>query len=166
MKRNEQIAYERGYRVDSDGNLFKNGKLVITSKNDQGYLLFGTGSKIKGTFVNVTVHRLVAYQKYKEKMYDHRVVRHMDGDKLNNSFKNISIGSYSDNYKDISKKDRFLIIKKMAITKQGLSKMQIDKIFELKQNGVLQNEISKRLGISKSWISMIVNKKTGYSKYL
>ena len=83
--RNEEIAYKRGFRVDVNGNVYNNeNEKVIVSVNNNGYKIFGTGSKKKQNFKNIYVHRLQAYMKYGSYMYTKKVVRHLDGDKLNN----------------------------------------------------------------------------------
>lgn len=53
------------------------------------------------------MHRLQAYQKFKDKIYeDNIVVRHLNGNSLDNTFNNIGIGSPSDNAFDRPKEDR------------------------------------------------------------
>lgn len=97
---NEKKAFEKGYRVTDEGKVtgLKGETVGFTQTN--GYPTF----KIRGVEnknLNVSSHRLQAYQKYGEKIYeDGIVVRHLDGDKHNNSKNNISIGTYSDNYMD------------------------------------------------------------------
>lgn len=164
--RNEYIAFERGYSVSPNGLVVnKSGQLVKVSINSEGYMIFGIGSTVKNTFKNISVHRLQAFMKFGVLMYKYDVVRHLDGDRLNNSIDNISVGSYIDNYNDISKKDRKEIIKKMAITKRALSKTDINSIFKLKKDGMLQCEIAKQYGLSAGHISNILNGKTTYLKF-
>lgn len=161
----EQIAFNRGYSVTPEGILVdKNGVYIKCSKNDQGYLIFGTGSTVNKTFINVSVHRLQAYMKYGNMLYKYKCVRHLDGNKQNNSISNIAVGSYVDNYHDISKKERIRILSKMAMTKQSYSKEDIMQMFLLKKNGVYQSEIAKQFNCTNGWISMILNRKTWYTK--
>lgn len=101
----ETVAYNRGYRVAENGDIINpNGKVlsgsIRTPNRKYSQLVFTL--KIDGKSKHCGVHRLQAYQKYGDKIYDIRVlVRHLDGNPMNNSYNNIVIGSYSDNYYDI-----------------------------------------------------------------
>jgi len=165
--RPEEIAYSRGYRVDKKGLVYnKENNLVILSKNDQGYLIFGTGSRRfkENLFYNIAVHRLQAFMKYGKEMYKSRVVRHLDENKSNNHIDNIRVGSYVDNYHDISKERRRKILHKMAVTKSSLLPTQIKEIKSLRNQGLYYREIAEKIGISLSWVCMIINNKTHYTK--
>ena len=55
----------------------------------------------------VRVHRMQAYQKFKDKIYeDNIVVRHLNGNSLDNTFNNIGIGSQSENMFDRPREER------------------------------------------------------------
>ena len=57
--------------------------------------------------MHLSCHRLQAYQKYGDKIYEDGVeVRHNNGESLDNSWCNILIGSHSDNMMDIPKQIR------------------------------------------------------------
>lgn len=104
--RGEKIAYEMGYRVDENGVLYSNEKVIkILKKPEKGYYRFKIKNNI-GKRISVSVHRLVAYQKFGEKIYDNLVVRHLNGISTDNSYNNIEIGTYSDNAFDIPKEKR------------------------------------------------------------
>ncbi|MAM27423.1 MAG: hypothetical protein CMC13_00210 [Flavobacteriaceae bacterium] len=163
--RNEEIAYKRGYRVDKTGVVYNsNNEKVITTKNSEGYLIFGTGSRVKKTFKNVAVHRLQAFCLFGKSIYNLQVVRHLDGDKLNNKADNIVLGSYVDNYHDIPKKARKKIISKMAETKCGFDEEQIVKMFKLRKEGLFYRQIAKELNCTQGWVWMILNGKTTYTE--
>jgi len=93
-------VYNRGYRI-------KKGKIISPSKKElkghiskSGYKVFSYAYKNKSE--QVKVHRLVAYQKYKKKLFGFKIqVRHLDGNRLNNMNDNIRIGNQSDNSMDI-----------------------------------------------------------------
>lgn len=54
------------------------------------------------------VHRLQAFQKYGENLFDSGMeVRHLDGNKENNSYDNIVIGTHSENMRDIPEAIRY-----------------------------------------------------------
>ena len=167
QKKAEQVAYDRGYRVTKTGNVLDaNGNKVILSKNSAGYYIFGTGSKkyLDNPFYNVSVHRLQAFQKFGLKLYKSECVRHVNGDKSDNTWGNILVGSYVDNYHDIPKKSRKNIVNKMAITKRGIPQDTIDLILKLRSEEQSYKEISEITGLSKSWVWMISNNKTTYNK--
>ena len=101
----EQIAYDRGYRVTNNGKLIGLSNKVIGCVNNNGYE--NTGFNVNKKYINIATHRLQAYQKYGDKLYeDGIVVRHLNGNKLDNSWDNIAIGTYRDNAMDIPKEIR------------------------------------------------------------
>lgn len=104
--KNEIIAYQKGYRAMEDGTIIGvKGNQLKLWKMPSDYWAF-SAKNYKKT-MNITVHRFVAYQKYGDKIFDDGiVVRHLDGNHLNNSFTNIEIGTQSDNIFDIPKERR------------------------------------------------------------
>lgn len=99
--RKEQIAFEKGYRIDCLGKILGlSGSELKGRVSNHGYLTFGFRHKTK-TY-QLHFHRLQAYQKYGDNMFEKGLVcRHIDGDKLNNSYDNIVIGTQSENMMDI-----------------------------------------------------------------
>lgn len=97
----EQVAYELGYRVDKKGNLYNpKGKLIGGYIATTGYCR--TNTRFLGKFKHLLTHRLQAYQKYGEKMYEEGIcVRHFNDIKTDNSWDNILIGTQSENQQDI-----------------------------------------------------------------
>lgn len=99
-------AYETGYRVTKDGiPLNQNKEKIKGGVCYHGYKVISirTSEGVR----KVAVHRLQAYQKYGEKMFNPGIeVRHKDNDKTNNSFKNILIGTHSENMMDIPPETR------------------------------------------------------------
>ena len=96
-------AYELGFRVDPFGNLRYN-HIEINDKtflNKFGYKMFSVPFQFK-QMQQVFVHRLQAYQKYGEELFKTECVRHLDGNCINNTWKNIAIGTFKDNSNDIS----------------------------------------------------------------
>lgn len=95
-------AYEKGYRVKSDGSvqgLTKDTLCLKVSKRQFKYYNFS--ACIEGNRENIGVHKLAAYQKYKEALFEKDIeVRHLDNDSLNNKPSNIAIGTKSDNAQD------------------------------------------------------------------
>lgn len=99
-------AYEKGYRVTKDG--VPQGIDVIEKSEyvgDTGYLCFSVKNRYGHNYIHT--HRLQAYQKFGEKIFDDDIqVRHLNGNKKDNSWSNISIGTQSDNMMDRPKKQR------------------------------------------------------------
>lgn len=101
-----KYAYELGYRVSFCGFVVSpyNG-LINGGISDYGYKYLSI--RINGISNRVMIHRLQAYQLFKDKMFDKGIeVRHLDGNKLNNSVKNIRIGTHKENMNDIPKDER------------------------------------------------------------
>lgn len=94
-------AFNLGYRVSIDGNLILKGinvnhKLYL---NNRGYFMFSIPA-ISGQTKNISVHRLQAFQKFGEKTFSSKCVRHLNNNKLDNSCDNIAIGTHAENYND------------------------------------------------------------------
>ena len=102
----EQIAYDRGYRVTKEGQLFNpKGKVIGEYAYSRSYKK--TAILINKKKTNISTHRLQAYQKYGDKLFeDGIVVRHLNGNSLDNSWDNIAIGTLKDNAMDIPKEIR------------------------------------------------------------
>jgi hypothetical protein len=100
----EKLAYERGYRVSDEGIVSStNKKNIGCMRNGYHFLTM----KVDGKNKNIRSHRLLAYQKYGDKIYEPgTVVRHLDGDSSNNHVSNICIGTHSDNMMDMPKEVR------------------------------------------------------------
>lgn len=92
-------AYNRGYRVDDQGRVIGILKDFITTRNYNGYSCFSVRTpNCQGPTM---VHRLMAYQKYGDKIFDPKIqVRHLNGNSLDNSYSNIAIGTASENMMD------------------------------------------------------------------
>lgn len=104
------VAYNKGYLVDKFGNVWFNGrqrKLTAGGSNpNRKYYIFCIRFD-DGRPKSVKVHKLQAYQKYGEKMFEEGiVVRHLNDDPLDNSYENIAIGTISDNMFDMPQEKR------------------------------------------------------------
>ena len=101
----EMLSAKRGYFVDNSGQMFTPNGTLVQTKNRQGYIKCTVS--VNGKNKTLTAHRLVAYNKYKDKIYEAGVVvRHLDGDKLNNKNDNIVLGSNRENCMDVPSKER------------------------------------------------------------
>lgn len=99
-------AYNKGYRVLTDGSLINNeGKYLKTLFKNRNYNV--TSIRYYGKLKILNVHRLQAYQKFNDKMFVKGVVvRHLNGNSLDNSWDNIGIGTGSENAMDIKEEIR------------------------------------------------------------
>lgn len=154
--RSEEVMFSKGYTVDEYGRLFnKLGVEVIGSVDNNGYRATGMRTP-DNRVVRVYFHRMVAYAKFKDKIYQNgTVVRHLDGNPLNNSWDNIDIGSYSDNMMDIPKSIR---VANARLANMKYDEDMVDMIKSLRSKGLKYTDIMKETGISsKGTISYIIN---------
>lgn len=152
-----KYAIQKGYYVAENGDAYschKKLKLKLSSKICR-YYCFNIRYYEKHT--TIKVHRLQAYQKFGEAIFEKGiVVRHLNGDSLDNSFNNIDIGTQSDNVMDMPLKVRvakairatsfvkkfnhnsvFLYYQKTQSYKKTMAK------FGIKSKGTLYNIIKK-----------------------
>lgn len=156
MKENRQVfiikeAYNKGYRINKQ-------EIVLNTLNKElkpnikktGYYTFSI--RINGRVSNVFVHKLQAYQKYGNTLFNNDiVVRHYNGNSLDNSEDNILIGTQSDNMMDKSEINRKL--------DASNPKYNHEDILKSKEEGLSYSEIMLKYNISsKGTISFIVNK--------
>lgn len=100
----EQLAILAGFWILFDGTITRYGKVYNT------YIHYGY-KELAFTYEKVPyhcqVHRLQSYIKYRELMYKKGImVRHLNGNKLDNSWDNIAIGTAYDNAQDIPLEQR------------------------------------------------------------
>lgn len=86
-------VYDKGYRVTKNGEVIGlKGKKLKTRLTNRGYPYFN--ARVNGKKRVITVHRLAAYQKFGDDLFEEGVmVRHLDNNKQNNSLDNISLGN-------------------------------------------------------------------------
>lgn len=149
-----RLSKEKGYYVDKKGYVFnKDGKSISLSSNNKGTGYKSFNIRVNGS--NPTrsfVHRLQAFQKFGDVIFkEDMVIRHLNGDSLDNSFENIGIGTLSDNMLDIPKEKRVL--------NASNPRHDHEKIIQDFKNGYTYKEIMEKHGItSKGTVSFIVNK--------
>ena len=157
-------AYVRGYRVDHGGGVIglRGGKITLI-ENSNGYLNFSIRNSL-GKRCVVLVHRLQAYQKYGRDIFDSNIqVRHVSGDKKDNSWGNICTGTCSENRMDIDKKKRIEFAQHAGRENSTLKKEDVLEIREQVKEGNYETyqKLAERYGLSsKGTISGIVNKRT------
>ena len=146
-------SYKRGYRVTSNGEISKNGIIIKGRVDKAGYNTFSI--RIKGKIHKISVHRLCAYQKYGDIIFNCDCVRHIDGNPLNNKPNNIEIGTFSENMMDIPKSIR---VRKSSNANKKYSDSVVLQIRKLYSDGVSMKELMGKYNISsKGTFSYILN---------
>ncbi len=103
----EKMLIKKGYFVSETGQAYSPKGDKIGFYHTNGYEVVGVrlANKVKKVFV----HRLQAYQKYGDALYSSGMeVRHVNGDRTDNSHSNILIGSHSENMQDIPEQVRII----------------------------------------------------------
>lgn len=145
-------AVKLGFRVEKDGTLTKNGKIIkVNSRHSGPRTYLRTNIVYKHVSYTLNVHQLQAYQKFGNELFkDGIVVRHLNDISDDNSWDNIAIGSYKDNSSDISEEKKKLMIPK--------PKYDYKEVKELREKGLTYKQIMEVTGIkSKSTVSRIIN---------
>jgi hypothetical protein len=154
-----RYAYANGFYVSSKGDLiYPSGRISKTKPNGNGYIAFNVYiNKIQH---KCFVHRLQAYQKYGNRIFDPNIcVRHLNGNPIDNSSINIEIGTQSENMMDKSQEVRVAHATIAASHKRCFSESVIRTIRNLRNSGSTLLTLADRYGTSKGHISDIVNKK-------
>jgi hypothetical protein len=154
----EQIAYEKGYRVTRDGKLLNPKSKVIGTINNHRY--YKTTITINKKLKHIKTHRLQAYQKYGDKLYEDGImVRHLNGNSLDNSWHNILIGTDRDNKMDITLKQRQLSALPSSYKRIKHSKELVDKL--IKEYKVVKSyaKLSRKFNLSPDTVYYLINKR-------
>lgn len=155
----EEIAYSKGYTVTPEGvPIGPRGPRKTSRSGKWGRLRFAI--KISDKLKNIEVHRLQAYQKFGEKLYEPNTeVRHKNNNYLDNSFDNLLLGTHQQNVLDLPPEERLRKAKIAANERKSLSD---DEVKQLRQDRkyMTYKELMAKYGIAKSTVSFIVNRKT------
>lgn len=156
-----QIAFNKGYWVDSLGNCFspsgeKIGYFCPNSQYEQIKVAVATGKQR-----HIAVHRLQAYQKYGEKIFEPGVhVRHLNSNTFDNSWDNIAIGSASDNMMDKTPEVRQSAALAGSRVRRKLTWEEMEQLRQEHKAGDSYRVLCARYSLAKSTVSYIVNNKT------
>lgn len=96
-------ADKRGYTVDTNGIVVGSSGKVLKLQTHHSYLQFNVKMKFDGAYstIRVPVHKFVAYLKFGEKIFEEGIViRHVNGNSMDNSHYNILCGTPGDNNRD------------------------------------------------------------------
>lgn len=166
MTKQEQLirsATSQGYSILADGRvLSKTGNVVSGYLKLMGgvkYRCFSLVFEEKST--HLLVHRLQGFQMFGEAIFrSDIVVRHLDGNSLNNAQSNLALGSQSDNSYDRPEVERVRHAKVAARTQRRLSDEQVLQLRTDRAAGMTLKDIMTKYSIAKSTASYIVNRKT------
>lgn len=165
-------AFERGYRLNEDGDLLSPKKKALVSKrkkfryktagvvNLKWYKVFSVYVPDYGT-VTVFCHRLGAYQLFSRALFEKGiVVRHLNGKSLDNSLSNLSIGTASDNRMDIPPDVR----RRSSITASSkLRRFSDEVVSQIRHDrslGMTYLQLGTKYQVPKSTLSYLFNRAT------
>lgn len=147
-------AVDKGYYI-KDGKAYSKKKELSLSISRSGYKYFCI--RFSDERYTVSVHKLVAYQKFGCSMFGPGVqVRHLDGNSLNNMDDNISIGTSVENASDKldSVKLKAALIATSFVKVHDHVNIQKDR-----KSGMTYTQIMSKYNISsKGTVSFIINK--------
>lgn len=167
--RNEEKAFDLGFTIDKDGNVINpKGKKLKCHINSNGYLVFSIRIEKTHT-IKIRVHRFQAFFKFGSEIYNNdNVIRHLNGNQLDNSWNNIGIGSQLDNALDklpeVRAKASYIASRhKIKFDDEIVKQIRLDY-----ENGVSYNKLMNKYHIkSKGTIFYIIKKRIlDIDKYL
>ena len=107
--------------------------------------------------MNIKVHRMQAYQKFGDKIYNENlVVRHVNGNYLDNSLDNIELGTDSENMMDVPEEIR---IKKASNAAKIYSDELVTTIKRFKETHTYNETMQEYNISSKGTLYYIINKR-------
>lgn len=150
------IAHRKGYKVLKDGTCInKHGKSIGTKQRRYQYINIRTN---ESSSAKVYTHRLQAFQKYGNAIYEQGVVvRHLNNNSNDNSWDNISIGTQQDNCFDYPKQSRII---RASNANKKYSNSNVEEIRKDRKCGMTYKDLMLKYNIpSKGTISYIINKR-------
>lgn len=162
-------AIEKGYYISKEGIVFNKDGKEVKPQIFNGYKRFSVRSSYLNHPMPIQFHRLQAYKKFGNKIFDPTLeVRHIDGNSLNNSLDNIELGTASENTFDKSKETRNRVALNAIRTKQNLTRTEKERfeIYKSIIDGLSYKEIMIKHGISsKGTISYMKFKSKEFKKF-
>lgn len=108
LKKVLEWVINNGWEIDQNGQITNPKGEIKKGSLTYGYLKVGIKiPELKISSYSLKIHKFQAYQKYGEEIFQPGiVVRHLNGNKTDNSWENIIIGTQSDNMMDRNELDR------------------------------------------------------------
>lgn len=154
------------YEVDTDGNVyslkFNKERLMKQCYNMFGYKHVSIVDK-NGKRKTIHVHRLIA-QAFIPNLLNKREVNHINGNKDDNSVKNLQWSTRLENMRH-AHNNNLINIKGENHPTSKLTKNNVIEIYKLREAGMSNVAISKIFGVSNGLISVIVNGKVWKEVY-
>lgn len=152
----EEIFIKRGYTIDKNGDVYNPNGIKLKQYNTKWYKK--VGMRVDGKKIGIKVHRLQAYMKFGNKIYEEGiVVRHLNNNRFDNSWDNIEIGTCHDNMMDNPKEMRMKYAINASKTANKYGKEFVEKIRNERKTGMKYSEIMEKYNLSKSTVSYIIN---------
>lgn len=151
-----QTAITVGYSISACGIVSKNGKKIKCRKDRNGYSIFTLNSR------PILVHQLQAFTLFGSKVLEFSAIRHLNGDKDNNSISNIALGSNSDNQLDIPKNVRLNSSKAASAKRRRFTEDELTNIKRDRLNGMSYKQLCTKYNTSKGTLSYMFNKSNYY----
>jgi hypothetical protein len=152
-----KIIFEKGYYVENE-KLYNPYGRELSQRSKDGYRKITIGTKPDR--VETGMHKLVAYSKYGDAMFDAQCVRHLDGNGENNHPDNLALGTQQQNMMDRTPADRLAHAKKAAKVTRKLTEEHLTELRNDRNNGWLYKDLCTKYGIAKSTLSSLLNGKT------
>ena len=163
MKNKKEIfdyLLNKGYIIKSDEVFSFTGRKLSLYKVGKGkHKYYKFNITYKGKRKRIFIHQIVAYLKYGDKIFENKIlVRHLDGNSLNNKSINIAIGTALDNIMDIPKIVRFKKAVKASYVNRRFTNEDVLQILNDRKNGMTYKELCEKYKTSKSTLSYFFNK--------
>ncbi len=158
-KTNEALkaAYANGLYAKNGQVYGIRGIRKISIKTTHNYSREIVNVGFKGITIPISVHKIIAYQKYGNDLFKEGIlVRHLDGNSLNNVIDNIAIGTASDNMMDIPREERLRHGQLAASYLRKYDETTELSICKSYKKGLGYKRLSKKYSIPKSTIRYIL----------
>ena len=171
-KKNKLVleTFQEGYDISKEGWLIrKDGSIKKEFRVGKNGYLFVSLRLPLDKRGQISIHKLQAYKKFGELMFKpNMVVRHINGDKLNNSYENILIGTQSENQLDRCTEDLKLhSIKAIRKKQDNIRPLKTRlEIYEMIYKCIPTREIMDKYSIAKSTIYNMKKNSIEYKEYV
>ena len=154
IKEKIERALTLGYSISKEGKV-KGPKGDINGYKDDDYLQFSIRGENKKIF-KIRFHKFQAYMKFGDRIFEKGLlVRHLDGNSLNNSWDNLELGNQQQNMLDRKEEDR----KNHSKNSKKLPQEEKEKIAkDKKENGLSYRQLSKKYNIPLSTLKDFLKK--------